>query len=842
MALWPGSKLGPYEIQTQIGAGGMGEVYTARDTRLNRTVAVKVCKEQFSGRFHREAEAVAALNHPHICHLYDVGPNYLVMEYVEGAQLKGPLPLERALQYGDQICQALDEAHRKGITHRDLKPANILVTKSAGVKLLDFGLARVEGGENATVTMEGLKGTPAYMSPEQWQGKPGDARSDIYAFGCVLYEMLSGQPAAAQRTKLEPPALESIVRTCLEKDPDARWQSASDLRRGLAMSMTVPTAPKRNPWRERTAWIAATVAIFVSFVVALRPSQAPAVPHAVRLSINPPEGTVLTGAAVSSVPDGQLALSPDGRWIVFAAAAAGSRPILWLRSLEAKAAQAMPGTEGADTPFWSPTSLSVGFFADGKLKRVNAAGGPVFEIADAPDNRGGAWGPDNTILFGTGASGIFRVSSSGGTVTPVTHRDSSRQEGSNRFPEWLPDGKHFLYSVRSGLLREQQGVYAGSLDGKTKKILIHGLTSARYAPSGHVIFMNGDVLMAQRFDAERLELQGQAFIVEDHIARSSFGDVPATISGTGILAYAEALSEAGRLTWFDRAGMAAGAIGPSGEYLDFRLSPDQTRLIFSLVDPKKGYPDLWLTDLALGNPAIFSFGDWLSQCGLWHPDGSRILFRTTMHGGVSEFYRKSAGGAGTEEPVLLEQALRDSGIKSIVVPSDWSPDGKHLLFTVIGTDTGLWLLPLDGSAKPVRYSSARGQQLHGNFSPDGHLVAYTSNESGRYEIYVQTFPLSDQRWTVSTLGGYEPRWRADGRELYYLSLDKRLMVVPVSPGPSFGVPRQLLQTRIPGGISVYRTHYVPSRDGERFLIKTQVGNSSPPPITVVLNWTAAFKK
>jgi len=716
---------------------------------------------------------------------------------------------------------------------------------------LDFGLAKMNAPQPVSeetvtkaLTEEGsILGTLEYMAPEQLEGKDADARSDIFSFGCVLYEMLTGRPAAAERTKLEQPALESMVRTCLEKDPDARWQSASDLCRALALPMTVPAAPKRNPWRERMAWIAAAVAIFVSFVVALRPGPAPAAARAVRLSINPPEGTVLAGLAIASVPAGQLALSPDGRWIVFAAAATGSRPMLWLRSLEAKAAHAMPGTEGAETPFWSPDSLLVGFFADGQLKSVNIAGGPVFEIADAPDSRGGAWGPDNTILLGTGASGIVRVSSSGGTVTPVTHRDSSRQEGSHRFPEWLPDGKHFLYSVRSGLLREQQGTYAGSLDGKTKKFLIHGLTSARYAPSGHLIFMNGDVLMAQSFDAERLELQGQPFIVENHIARSSLGDVPATISVTGIMAYAEALSETGRLTWFDRAGMEAGAIGPPGDYLDFRLSPNQTRLIFSLVDPRKGFPDLWLADLTLGNPAIFSSGDWLSQGGLWRPDGSHILFRTTMHGGVSELYKKSGGGAGTEEPVLLEPAIRDAGIKSaIVMPSDLSPDGNHLLFTVVGTDTGLWLLSLDGSAMPVRYSSARGQQLHGNFSPDGHLVAYTSNESGRYEIYVRTFPLSDQQWTVSTMGGYEPRWRADGRELYYLSLDKRLMVVPVSPGRSFGVPRQLFQTRIPGGISVYRTHYVPSRDGERFLINTQAGNPAPAPITVVLNWTAALKK
>jgi Tol biopolymer transport system component/predicted Ser/Thr protein kinase len=844
MPLSPGSKLGPYEIQAQIGAGGMGEVYKARDTRLNRTVAVKVCKEQFSERFHKEAEAIAALNHPHICHLYDVGPNYLVMEYVEGAQLKGPLPLELALKYADQICQALDEAHRKGITHRDLKPANILVTKSAGVKLLDFGLARVEDGEDATVTMEGgVKGTPAYMSPEQWQGKPGDARSDIYAFGCVLYEILTGQSAAAQRTKLEPPALESIVRTCLEKDPDARWQSASDLRRALAMPMTVPAVPKRNPWREWTAWIAVAVAMLVSLVAALRPSPTPAVVPTVRLSINPPENTVLTGPPNASVPAPQVALSPDGRSIVFAAAAIGARPMLWLRSLETGAAHAMPGTEGGNFPFWSPDSLSVGFFADGKLKRVNAAGGPAVEITDVSDPRGGAWGPDGTILFGTGALGIFRVSSSAGAGTPLTERDTTRQEGSHRFPEWLPDGRHFFYSVRSSL-KEQQGVYAGSLDGKTKKLLFRGLTSALYSPSGHLLFEDGDALMAQAFDAQHLELRGQPFVLDDHVARTSFGNVPVSISRAGILAHAQTLSEPGRLTWFDRSGNPAEAIGPPGDYLDFRLSPDQKRLASSLVDPKKGFPDLWLTELALGNPAPFASGDWVNQLSVWSPDGTRILFRTTRYGGVSEFYTKSAGGGGTEEPVLLEQAIRHTGIgTATVTPWDWSPDGKYVLFTAVDSDPDLWLLPLEGGRRPMKYLSARGEQLHGNFSPDGHLVAYTSNESGRYEVHVQTFPLSERQWTVSATGGSEPRWRADGRELYYLSLDNRLMAVPVNPGgPSLGPPRQLFQTRVPGGLSKYRTHYVPSGDGKRFLINAKTGDSAPVAITVVLNWTAGLKR
>ena len=349
--------------------------------------------------------------------------------------------------------------------------------------------------------------------------------------------------------------------------------------------------------------------------------------------------------------------------------------------------------------------------------------------------------------------------------------------------------------------------------------------------------------MAQAFDADHLELRGQPVILADHIGRTSFGNAPVSISRTGILAYAESISEPGRLTWFDRAGNSADEIGPPGDYLDFRLSPNQKRLVSSLADPKKGFPDLWLTDLALGNPAPFSSIDALSAGAIWSFDGSRILFRSTKHGGVSEFFIKSAGGGGSEEAAFLEQAIREAGIGSAVIaPFDWSPDGKYVLFTVLDPDPDLWLLPLEDNAKPRRYFSTRGEQLHGNFSPDGHLVAYTSNESGRYEIYVQTFPLSERLWPVSITGGYEPRWRADGRELYYLSLNKTLMAVPVSPGPSFGRPRQLFQTRVPGNVSMYRTHYVPSRDGRRFLINTKTGDQAPVPITVVLNWTAALKK
>jgi serine/threonine protein kinase len=835
-----GTKLGPYEILGPIGAGGMGEVYKGRDTRLDRLVAIKVSKEKFSERFEREARSIAALNHPHICTLHDVGPNYLVMEYIDGAPLKGPLPLDQALKYAGQICDALVAAHKKGITHRDLKPGNILVTQ-AGVKLLDFGLARIASSPEETMTMA-VMGTPAYMAPEQWDGKPGDARSDIYALGCVLYELITGKRAAQERTPVEPSQVESVIRTCLEKDADERWQSAHDVKRTL--QLVVQTSSLAKPSKSGSYWAAWAVAALSSVIAlffALRSVATPPTAEVVRLSVEPPENALLTGQSTAAAGVPQFALSPDGRSIVFVATAVGSRPALWFRSLQSGKAQLLPGTESADLPFWSPDSHWIGFFAAGKLKKIPAGGGSVQAIADADDFLGGSWNANGMIVFGTFTKSVQQVSSSGGTVTPVTDLDASHHEGSHRFPEFLPDGKHFLFSVRSSET-QHTGVYAGSLDSKTKKLVIRGNTTALYTPPGQLLFMDGDTLMGQAFDAEHQEVRGQPFIVEDHIARSTVGKGAISVSAAGILAQAGALAELGRLTWFDRSGNPSGPIGPAGDYVDFRLSPDQTRLAASLTDLNTGVPDIWLTDLALGNPAPFTFGPFFNLSPIWSPDGRRVIFRTAYKGGASEIYSRSSGGGGRAEPILLEEAIRASGTSGALVPWDCSPDGRYVLYSTVGLDSDLWLVPLGSDQKPLKFLSAPGDQWHGNFSPDGKLVAYSSNESGRFEVRVQTFPLSDRQWIVSTAGGYEPRWRADGREIYYLSLDRKLMAAPVGPGPSFGPPRQLFQTRVPGSVYQNRTHYVPSRDGQRFLINTLAADVPPVSITVVLNWTAGLKK
>ena len=895
MPLTSGSRLGPYEIIAPLGAGGMGEVYKARDTRLDRIVAIKILPDalagdpQFRDRFDREARSISQLDHPHICALFDVGEHnrtaYLVMQYLEGETLadrlsKGALPIDQALQVAIQIAGALATAHKAGIVHRDLKPGNIMLTRG-GAKLLDFGLAKtkpVVAGAGLSMlpttpaaTAQGtILGTFQYMAPEQLEGHEADARTDIFAFGAVVYEMLTGKKAFEGKShatliaaiigndpppisavqSLTPPAVDRLVQKCLRKDADERWQTARDLLDELKWiaeggTAAAPVAARtRNPWIERGAWITVIVGVLIALLFVLRSASAPAMGDVVRLSILPPDKTVFTGQSTATVGGPQLALSPDGRVIVFVAAASGARPTLWLRSLDAVMAQSLPGTEGAESPFWSPDQRWIGYFADGKLQKIPASGGPSQLIAaNVPDNRLASWGPDDTILFSTGITGVLRVSSSGGMVTPVTELDRSRQEGSHRFPQFLPDGRHFLFMVRSSLA-EQAGAYAAALDGTTKKLLLHGNASALYAPSGHVLFLDGDTLMGQAFDVERLELKGQAFVVEGGVGRSSTGSGSYSVSGTGTLAYAGTLSTPGRLTWFDRGGTPSESAGPPGDYTDFRLSPDQTRLAASLVDPKTGFPDIWIMDLTRGGSAPFTFGPAVNASPVWAPDAARIIFRTTRAGGLAEFYGKSAGGGGNEELVLPQTASRAAGILATnTMLWDWSPDGRHLLLSAAtSSDNDLWLVPLTGNPKPARFLSAPGDQFHGNFSPDGRLVAYSSNESGRFEVHVQTFPLTDRQWIVSTTGGYEPRWRADGREMYYLSSDQKLMAVGVGPGPTFGAPTALFQVRVARGVSLNRTHYVPSRDGRRFLVNTPTGDAAIVPITVVLNWTAALKK
>jgi Tol biopolymer transport system component len=889
-----GTKLGPYEVISQAGAGGMGEVYRARDTRLDRTVAIKILPAHLSSnpeakqRFDREARAISSLNHPNICTLYDVGHqdgvDYLVMEFLEGETLadrleKGALLPEQVLKYGIEICEGLEKAHRGGVTHRDLKPGNVMLTKT-GAKLMDFGLAKSGSQSNAPasgltltspvasrpLTQEGMVvGTFQYMSPEQIEGKEADARSDIFALGAVLYEMATGKrafdgksttsviaailernptPISAVRPMF-PRALDSVVKTCLEKDPDDRWQSVRDLRTNLEWiaegnGAVASSAAQYKPWRERAAWILAVALLCALAFFAVGHDHAPFASEPVRFSLYPPEKAVFSGPPNITVPVPQFALSPDGRAMVFVANLPGGDPAIWLRSIDQVTARPLPGTERAQLPFWSPDSRWVGFFAEGKLKKIPVAGGPVQVLADVADAFGGSWGTDDSIIFAKLSSSIFRVSSGGGIVTAVTKVDSVQK--AHRWPQFLPDGRHFLFHVQ-GDDPEHRGIYVGSLDGGPQKFLVRTGSSAVYAWPGYLLYVDGDTLLGQAFDAAKLEVRGEPFTVAEHVGRSTGFNIGASASGTGMLAHAAAVLHRGRLTWFDRAGNSLNSVGVEGDYSDFRLSPNGKTLAVSLVDPKAWNPDIWLIDLMRGGPSRFTVGSALNAAPVWSPDGSRIVFRTVRNG-MTELYAKSAGGGGNEEVVVAYATQHAAGIDSPnLVCSDWSPDGRYVIGSVPQQATGddLWLIPLSGD-KPFKFLGPPSDQIHANFSPDGRFVAYTSNESGRFQVYVQTFPLSDRKWQVSTDGGYEPRWRADGHEIYYLSEDRKLMAVPVGAGPSFAVPKMLFQTRVSEGVTSRRTHYVPSRDGQRFLVNTQSVDASPNPITVVLNWQAELKK
>ena len=882
MSMTPGTLLGPYEILAPIGEGGMGDVYKARDTRLNRIVALKTSKTEFSERFEREARAVAALNHSNICTLHDVGPNYLVMEYIEGAPLKGPLPLDQALKYAAQICDALDAAHKKGITHRDLKPANILVTKT-GIKLLDFGIAKmsqstVTGSEDATVRMaltgnNEMVGTLYYMSPEQLQGQgngqPVDSRSDIFSFGVVLYEMLTGKRAFAGSSPatviaaimerpapsiadVAPPALDHVLKKCLAKDPDQRWQTARDLKGELewiaSASPDATAAPAASRHRLLPWLVAAALLMAVLLLIPWR-GQPAAVAELVRFPVYPPPGTAFTGTISTSVPVPQFALSPDGRTLVFAAAPDGVKPTLWLRSFDEVAARLLPGTEDAARPFWSPDGRSIGFVAEGKLKRIPSLGGPVQVFAENVGvPRGASWAASGMVYFGQANNPINSVKASGGPIIAVTKLDESNQEGMHIWPHLLPGGNHFLFTIRSGK-GGYSGVYAKSFDASPGKLLVGQDSSGVYASPGYLLWVDGDTLVGQMFDADRLELHSQPFNVAKGVGRSSSSEAAVSVASSATtLAYSSSILRLGRLTWFDRSGNSLDSPTPDGDYVDFRLSPDDKRLAVSLVDSKTSHSHLWLYDLIRGGASRFTPGLGLSAAPVWAPDGSRLVFRT-FRNGVIELYQKSTSMGGNEEPLLTVADQQATGTPSSnTIPTSWSPDGKYLIYSIVVAGAGfdLGLLPNPGASphnpKPVQFLGSASDEIQASFSPDGRFVAYASNETGRYQVYVQTFPLSDRKWPVSTHGGYEPQWRGDGREIYYLSEDRKLMVVQVGAGPSFGVPKPLFQTRVPGGVEPLRMHYVPTRDGQRFLVNTQIGDPTPNPITVVLNWTAGLKK
>jgi serine/threonine protein kinase/Tol biopolymer transport system component len=887
VSLTPGARLGPYEIVSPLGAGGMGEVYRARDTRLERTVAIKVLPSHLSAspesrqRFEREAKTISQLSHPHICALHDVGNQdgveFLVMEYLEGETLaerllKGPLPLEQTLRYGVQIADALDKAHRQGIVHRDLKPGNVMLTKT-GVKLLDFGLAKAMAPATPqssltafptqrALTQEGtILGTFQYMAPEQLEGKEADARTDIFAFGCVLYEMATGKKAFSGATQaslissilrdepqpisqvlpMSPPALDRVVRTCLAKDPEERWQSTGDVGKELRWiaegSQAGAVAPAISPRRRRDglAWTVAGLLLLATIFLGneVRRLGSGSAVQAVHSFLVPPEKTSFRLTGDDSAP---VAVSPDGRSTVFGA---GGR--LWIRSLATGELHALGGTEGGTFPFWSADNRFIGFFSDGKLRTVEASGGPVRAIADAPNSRGGTWSARGVIVYSPDfRSRLLRVAASGGPATPITQVDLTKHT-THRWPSFLPDGEHVLYlaATHENPRSENSGIYVVSLDGRSApRRIVSSYGSAQYA-SGWLLTVRDTSLLAFPFDARSLTMRDESIRVADDVNfdlgvwRGSF-----SASDNGVLVYqASQAGIGGQLTWRDSSGRSLSTVGEKSEAYTPQLSPDGRRALVILGDPNN---DIWVYQLDRGVRTRITSSAQVTPSPVWSPDGSQILFCTQVRSrDPLEFHLRiiASDGAGAQKDFHKSTDR--------IEPTDWSHDGRYVLVDHgnIGAQD-VWVIPTSDPARPFPLVQTPFAERGGQFSPDGRWVAYQSIQTGRNEIYVTPFPNGGARWQVSANGGTQARWRADGRALYFVSGDDDLTEATVDPMESrFEVKdvKPLFRVSLFRGPRIGLHAYAPAADGKRFLVN-DAGEAGSPRVALVTNWTAALSK
>ncbi len=881
MSLSNGTRLGPYEITAPLGAGGMGEVYRAHDARLHRDVALKVLPPVFANdpermaRFQREAQVLAALNHPNIAALYGLeesdGIRALVMELVEGPTLAGPLPCDEALPLARQIADALEYAHEKGVIHRDLKPANIKVTPGGTVKVLDFGLALLgDGGQgpgsgvetvSATLTRAGaLLGTAAYMPPEQAMGRPVDRRADIWSFGVVLFEMLTGRQIFAGQTAVEtlaavvrdeppwealpadtPAGVRWVLERCLEKDSRKRLRDIGEARfilEGSASQITTKTPRhQEEPRFSLVSWcLCGGIAVLVLALAAvsfLHFRETPPEDRVLRYSLAPPEKT----------PAQYFALSPDGRYLALAPPRGQNR--LWVRALDALAFQALPGTEDAGFPFWSPDSRYIGFFAGGKLKKVAVTGGPPQTLCDAQFGAGGTWNRDGVILFVPNRGfALHRVQAVGGMPSPIAEKVG---EARQRFPVFLPDGRHFLYSV-IGSPDDKDGIYIAALDAPAGRRRLADVSSVVYAPPvaghrhGHLLFVRDGTLMAQPFDTKTLQPAGEVFPVAEQVttvAGSSWA--PVAVSDNGTLLYQTGRG-AGRnqLAWFDRSGKNLGPLGPPYAGFELALSPDEKRVAFPRWDQRAANSDIWLHELARGTDTRFTFHASQNSNPVWSPDGNRIVFSSRRAKGM-DLYLKDTSGAGQDELLLqsanskyADQWSRDG---KFLVYQEWSPKARH----------DLWILPMTGERKPVAFLQTEFDEGHGQISPDGRWMVYDSDESGRHEVYVRPFPSGAGKWKVSTNGGARPRWRGDGKELFYLSPERALLAVTVKAGPPAafepGVPQTLFESSVvPLEPAAPFFLYDVTGDGRRFLIATRADQSAEAPLTLVVNWLAGTRK
>ena len=888
-----GTRLGPYEILATLGAGGMGEVYRARDTRLGREVAVKVISSAVGDnpehlrRFEQEARSASALSDPHIVTVFDVGDqdgvHYFASELVEGGDLRsrledGPLPVRKAIEIAEQIASGLASAHEKGITHRDLKPENILLTKSGIAKIADFGLAKLAETPDAELsqmptaarieTTAGIvMGTVSYMSPEQASGRRVDYRSDQFSFGVILYEMLTGRLAFRRETKAEtlaailrddpapigdsdppvPNPLRWIVERCLAKDPGERYESTRDLAREIsglrrhASEASDQDRPVRTAAGLRrksgAAWaLAGAAATAATWLLAVRLRPEREAPSGVRFQVEaPPKATF----NVIGRDAGPLTVSPDGKQIAFVATSTDGRKQIYLRSLDALDAHPLPGTDGASYPFWSPDSRSIGFFAGSKLKKIASAGGPVQSLCDAPLGRGGTWSRDGVIVFSPGAyDPLYRVPASGGTAVAVTRIVDPLHESSHRWPQFLPDGRHFLFlrfATSYAPARQDGAICLGSLDSMTATVVAPASSSFACTPSGQILYIRDDTLVAAPFDAKRGKVTGPTIpIAQRVLLYRNTSSAAFSVSENGVLAYQSGpLPPVSELDWFDRSGTPLGSLGEPGDYEDPRFSFDARRLATNRIDPGNGTSNIWIFDTAGSAGTRFTFSQTVNHYPVWSPDGSRIAF-DSIRNGPSDVFVKSVAGSVEERPVLTSEAAKS--------PTDWSPDGSTLIFERLDPRTkyDLWRLSLKDGATPEPVVRSEAGETDGRISPDGKWLAYSSDESGTWEVYVTAFPGPGGRWQVSNGGGVQPVWSRSGKEIFFLAADRKLMAAPCETGPVFSVgpPKALFQTlaRYTGNVA-----YDVAPDG-RFLVNTLVGASAAPPITVVTNWDAALKK
>jgi eukaryotic-like serine/threonine-protein kinase len=897
MPLSAGTKLGPYSVLSQIGAGGMGDVYRAKDTRLNRDVALKVIPEVFAAdsdrmaRFEREAKLLASLNHPHIATIYGLeessSTKALVMELVEGPTLAdriaaGPIPLDEALPIAKQIAEALEYAHDKGVIHRDLKPANIKVTADGTVKVLDFGLAKALTDEptasnmsnsptlSMAATMQGvILGTAAYMSPEQARGKTVDRRADIWAFGVVLFEMLTGNPVFAGEDVSEtlafvmtkepafdalpakmPLAIRTLLRRCLAKDVRQRLQHIGEARIALEHLGEAPIKSDAALQRKRpVVWMAMSATFFLATIalVFMRfyDSRSASEPATVRFAIPPPEKTTFetggTPGGIAAYTGGSI--SPNGSQLAFTARDESGKVMLWIRALDSLAAQLLPGTEGAGLPFWSPDSRSVAFFAQGKLKKIDVQGGTPQVICDAPNGRPGSWNRDGVILFSPNNAGpISRVSSAGGAAVAVTKL--MPQQTRHGFASFLPDGRHFLYFAPEG--QENSGIFIGSLDSLDGQRLLTADSQAIYAPPGYVLFVRQGTLFAQGFDSQKFQLKGEPIRIAEQITFEGPG-AAFSVSENGVLAFRSGTGQQNlHLTWVDRNGKLIETVGPAGAWQGPDLSPDGKQIVLHRHDSGGG--DVWLIETTGGKASRLTFdASQENSSPIWSPDGSRIVFGSRRNGKWG-LYQKLSNGTGSEE-LLVES-------DQVVSPMSWSADDKYILYMLQDPKTGYdgWALPLTGDRKPFPILNTVFAEAHPQISPDGKWVAYGSDETGRREIYVQSFPPGAGKWQISSSGGNYARWRRNGKELFFMEATtggKMFFAGIDSTGGTlkFSAPRPLFDS---GYVNQSFGHtgnwnvYAVSTDGQRFLIprpeSNLTGASTNTPITVVLNWTAGLKK